>query len=223
MQPYLFPYLGYFQLIYAVDAFVVYDDVNFMKGGWLNRNYILAHRAPQLITLPLQGSSPNKFINQVKVGSNRKILKSIRQCYSKAPHFNAAYPVLEDILKQTESNLAFFLFYQLRRICAYLGLDRRWVLSSELSKDSGLRGQDKVLSICKELNATHYVNAAGGKALYDESSFHAQNIQLSFIEPRAVEYKQFGDGFVPNLSIIDVLMFNDREECARLINEHDLV
>ena len=223
MQPYLFPYLGYFQLIRAVDAFVVYDDVNYIKGGWINRNYILANGERQLITLPLQGASPNKFINQVEVGGPHKILKSLWQSYGKAPHFDTVYPILEDILTQTEKNLASFLDYQLRRLCDYLGLCPQWYISSTLAKDNGLRGQNKILAICEELGATHYINMPGGKTLYEPSSFSARGLQLSFIQPKAVSYRQFSSGFLPHLSIIDVMMFNEREQCARLLEEYDLV
>lgn len=223
MQPYLFPYLGYFQLIRAVDAFVVYDDVNFIKGGWINRNNILSGNDRQLITLPLQGASPNKLINQIEVGGQHKILQSIRHSYGKAPHFGAVYPLLEEILTYPEKNLANFLDHQLRRICAYLGLQPQWHISSGLKKDNGLRGQDKVLSICAELGATQYINAPGGKDLYAHDAFEAQGIKLSFIQPRAVSYRQFGTGFVPYLSIIDVMMFNDKAQCARLLEEYDLV
>jgi len=162
-------------------------------------------------------------INQVEVGGQHKILQSLRHGYGKAPHFDAVYPIIEDILAQTEKNLARFLDYQLRHICDYLGLRPQWHISSALNKDNGLRGQDKVLSICEELGATHYINVPGGKALYDQPSFAERDLQLSFIQPRAVSYRQFGKEFVPNLSIIDVMMFNDREQCAELLEEYDLV
>lgn len=223
MQPYLFPYLGYFQLIGAVDAFVVYDDVNYIKGGWINRNFILAQGGEQLITLPLQGASPNLLINQVGIGGQHKILQSIRHSYGKAPHFEAVYPMLEDVFSQQEKNLARYLDYALRRICSYLGIAPQWHLSSELKKDNALRAQDKVLAICEELGASHYINVPGGKALYDAEAFSARGLQLSFIQPRPVSYRQLGKTFVPNLSIIDVMMFNDREECTGLLGEYDLV
>lgn len=223
MQPYLFPYLGYFQLIRAVDAFVVYDDVNYIKRGWINRNYILANGKGQLITLPLQGASQNKLINQIEVVTQHKILKSLRQSYGNAPYFDNVYPMLEDILAQTEKNLARFLVYQLRRICDYLGLGPQWHISSSLAKDNGLRGQDKILAICEALGATHYINVPGGRALYDQPSFAARGLQLSFIQPRAVSYRQFEAGFVPSLSIVDVMMFNDREQCSMLLEEYDFV
>lgn len=224
MQPYLFPYLGYFQLIRAVDAFVVYDDVNYIKGGWINRNYILAHGERQLITLPLQGASPNLLINQVQVGGRQnKLLDTIRHNYAKAPNFAEVYPLIEDILTQQERNLAVFLDRQLRLVCAYLDLQPTWHISSTLGKDNTLRGQDKVLAICEELGATHYVNVPGGKALYDSKAFAENGQKLSFIQPKPVSYRQFGKNFVPNLSIIDVMMFNDRVQSAALLEKFDLV
>lgn len=223
MQPYLFPYLGYFQLISAADVFVVYDDVNFIKGGWINRNHILSNSKRQLITLPLQGASQNKLINQVEIGGVHKLLKSLRQSYGKAPHFDVVYPLLEDIFGQAEGNLSRFLYYQLQRVCEQLGLRPQWHISSEPPKGSGLRGQDRILSICEELGATRYINLIGGRALYDVPSFTSRGLELSFIQPRTVCYRQLGSGFVPNLSIIDVMMFNDRQQCASLLEEYDFV
>lgn len=224
MQPYLFPYLGYFQLMRAVDAFVLYDDVNYIKGGWINRNFILSQGEKQLITLPLHGASPNRLINQVLVGGRQhKLLDTIRHNYAKAPQFQAVFPLLQDILTWPEKNLAVFLDYQLRRVCDYLGLRPSWHISSCLQKDSALRGQDKVLAICDVLGATHYINVPGGKTLYDHEVFAGRGKRLSFIQPKPVSYPQFGGAFVPNLSIIDVMMFNDRSQCAVLLEEYELV
>lgn len=223
MQPYLFPYLGYFQLMQAVDAFVVYDDVNYIKQGWVNRNYVLVQGRPFRFTLSLRNASSNRPINQITVGDNQeKLLKTIRQNYSKAPQFSSAFPVVEGILLQREKNLAKFLDEGLRRIGNYLGLKPAWHVSSSLEKDNTLRGQDKVLSICEKLGATEYINLPGGISLYDRESFSSRNIRLSFIRPRAAPYNQFGKEFVPNLSIVDAIMFNDGEQCRRLLQEYDL-
>ena len=223
MQPYLFPYIGYFQLIHSVDAFVIYDDVNFIKGGWINRNYILSQGLKSRITLQLQGASPNLLINQVNVGANKvKLLKSIRQSYSKAPQFSAVYPLLEEALLYEEINLAKFIDYGLRKTCKYLGIKPKWYLSSDLKKDSTLSGQDKVLSICAELGASQYINVPGGRDLYEQKDFSSLGINLSFIEPKLIEYSQFGGEFEPNLSIIDVMMFNDKEQCSGLLKGFNL-
>lgn len=223
MQPYLFPYLGYFQLIRAVDAFVIYDDVNFIKGGWINRNYILTNNDKQLFTLPLKGVSQNKLIKQIEVSGPHKILKNLHHNYNNAPHFNVVYPIIKDILTQTEKNLGRFLDYQLRRVCEYIGLSPQWYISSELAKNNSLCGQHKIISICEELRATHYINAYNGISLYDKSLFEARGLNLSFIRPRGVSYQQFSMRFTPNLSIIDVMMFNDRDQCAKLLEEYELV
>jgi hypothetical protein len=223
MQPYLFPYLGYFQLIKAVDAFVVYDDVNFITRGWINRNYILIQGKRQLLTLPLQGASQNQFVNQILVGGKpKKLVETIRQSYSKAPQFASVFPLVEDVLMQQEPNLSRFLYYSLTQICDYLELRPVWHVSSDLKKDSKLRGQDKVLAICEELGATHYINVPGGRGLYDRGVFLSKGMQLSFIQPRPVCYRQFANEFEPNLSIIDVMMFNSKEQCTKLLWEYDL-
>lgn len=224
MQPYLFPYLGYYQLIRAVDAFVVYDDVNYIQRGWINRNNILNQGKAQLITLEIIGGSQNKLINQILVGNNRvKFLRTLKQNYSKAPEFSSVFPLLEEVLMQQERNLASYLYYALRRISDYLGLHPQWHMASSLHKNNALRGQEKVLSICEELKATHYINLPGGEALYDRESFSRRGVCLSFIHPRPVNYSQFGREFVPNLSIIDVMMFNDKEACSRLLQEYEII
>ncbi|OOZ40380.1 hypothetical protein BOW53_07865 [Solemya pervernicosa gill symbiont] len=223
MQPYLFPYIGYFQLIHAVDTFVVFDDVNFIKGGWINRNLILARTHKQLITLPLHGASSSKLINEINVDKKHKMLKSIRQNYSKAPYFEVVYDLLEEIITNQENNLARYLEYGLNKICEYLALDPEWYISSKLQKDNGLRGQAKVLAICEELGATHYINLPGGKLLYEDAVFADRGLQLSFIQPREVRYKQFSKEFIPNLSIIDIIMFNNKEQCEKILEAYDLV
>ena len=225
MQPYLFPYIGYFQLIHAVDAFVVYDDVNYMKGGWINRNFILSQGAASRITLPLRGASPNVLINEVEVGGRRecaKLLKTVTQNYAKAPCFTNVIPLIEEILMFEEVNLAKFLDHSLRKLCGYLGLDPRWLISSDLDKDNGLRGQQKVLDICRILEASRYVNTPGGKELYTSDAFESCGIELTFLQPNQTRYEQFGNEFVPNLSIVDVMMFNDKERCTGLLCEYTL-
>lgn len=224
MQPYFFPYLGYFQLIRAVDAFVVFDDVNYIRRGWISRNAILGGGAPQRLTLDTVGASQNRPIAEVGVGANReKLLRTIRQNYARAPQFAAAYAVVEAALGVRETVLARFLAEGLRLVCEHLGLYPRWHFSSAVPKDPALRGQDKVLSLCESLGAKQYINLPGGEALYDRDAFARRGVALSFIRPRQVTYPQFGAPFVPNLSIIDVMMFNDREQCARLLQEYNLV
>lgn len=224
MQPYFFPYLGYFQLLGTVDVFVIYDDVSYRKGGWINRNNLLSEGSSKLFTLEVMGASRNKLINQIEVGQKtNKLLQFFYHSYRKAPEFMNVYPLIEKIMMYKEKNLALFLEYQLREVCLYLGLSPKWYTASSLKKNSLLRGQEKIISICENLGVTQYVNLPGGKSLYSPASFAEKGIQLSFVEPREIIYDQFGQNFVSNLSIIDVLMFNDKDTCARFLNAVDLV
>lgn len=222
MQPYLFPYLGYFQLIRSVDTFVVYDDVQYIKGGRINRNHILSNEQKKLITLPLKAASPNKLINEIEIERNHNILHTILLNYKEAPYFDSVFPIIEDILKYSNDNLACFLNYQLKKISTYLGITPDWHISSSLKKDNSLRGQEKVLAICKEIGASHYINAAGGRALYDENSFSKEGIRLSFIQSNDIIYPQFKEKFTSNLSIIDVMMFNHPIQCMKLLDEYEI-
>ena len=224
MQPYFFPYIGYFQLIQAVDTFVIYDDVNYIKKGWVNRNFILAQGNKQLATLPLKSASQNKLINQIEICTGKeKLLRSIYHSYCKAPYFANVFPLIEDILLQKEENLAAFLDYQLQKLCLYLELNPVWLISSKLKKNNELRGQDKIINICKELKATQYINLPSGVNLYNDDSFISQNIILSFIHQKTFSYKQFSNEFSPNLSIIDVLMFNNKKQCLSLLTKYQII
>lgn len=224
MQPYLFPYLGYWQLINVVDAFVIYDDVNFIKQGYINRNSILANGKAQTFTLELIGASSNKLINEIEVGNNTiKVLKTIKQNYIKAPYFEVVFPIIEDMLMQEEKNLAKFIGYSLQKISEYLGCDTKFVYSSNIDKDCNLKAQDKVIDICKNLNAKNYINAVGGQELYDKETFKKENIELNFIKTELVSYNQFKNEFVPYLSIIDIMMFNSVDEIKEMLNRYELV
>jgi hypothetical protein len=224
MQPYLFPYIGYFQLINAVDTFVIYDEVNYIKQGWINRNKILLNSKEHLITLNLVNSSSFKLINEIEKGhNNNKLLKTIEQAYKKAPFFHEVYSVIEDILKVNESNLASFLEFSIRKLAIYLGIKTHIVVSSRLQKDFTKKGQDKVIDICKGLNASIYINAIGGQQLYSKEKFSQYQIDLKFIKTNTISYRQFNNEFVPWLSIIDVMMFNSKEEIIEMLYKFELL
>lgn len=224
MQPYFFPYLGYFQLIQAVDRFVIYDDVNFIKGGWINRNFILSQGRAQRITMQLSGASPYKLINAIEVGGNlKRLLMTISQAYSKAPCYAVVFPMIETCLTYPEKNLARFLEFSLRTICRYLGIETELFVSSSLQKDNSLKGPEKVIAICKNLSGTTYINAIGGKELYKSELFQQNKMELCFLEMSTVTYPQFRGIFVPTLSIIDVMMFNSQEQISHLLHEYTLV
>lgn len=229
MQPYFFPYLGYWQLMNAVDRYVVYDDVNFIKGGRINRNTILMNGKAQNINLILSGSSPNKHINEVEVNTSplvqNKLLRTIEMSYKKAPFFTQVFPLVEQVVSQQETNVAKYLYHSFRIVGDYLGMQTELLLSSELEKDCSLKAHNKVIAICKLLSATEYYNSISGIPLYEphREEFEKAGIQLNFPKMRDVVYRQFKNEFVPNLSIIDVMMFNSQEECQALLREYDLI
>lgn len=227
MQPYLFPYLGYWQMIASANIFVLFDDVNFIKRGWINRNNILLNGAAHLFTLPLIEATQNKLINEISVTHNdkekQKILKTIEAAYKKAMYFADVFPLITHILTYENHNLIQFLLHHFETIFAYLNIKTKLMCSSAIEKDNTLKSQDKIIDICHRLNTTHYVNAIGGQELYDKERFEQEHLTLAFIKMRNIRYPQFKNEFVPYLSIIDVLMFNSRETVKTMLMEYDLV
>ena len=229
MQPYLFPYIGYFQLIAAVDKFVVYDDVNFIKGGWINRNNILVNKKSNLFTVPLHKSSSFLLINETRINLKFytswkiKFLRTIEQSYKKALFFNEVYSLIANVLGNYEGDLISKLAVNsIKSVCEYLEIQTEIIPTSEIYNNKILSGQDRVLDICRIENASIYINALGGKELYDKHSFQVKGVQLNFIKTLPVKYKQFIDDFTPWLSIIDVLMFNSVEEISVMLNNYEL-
>ncbi len=226
MQPYFFPYIGYWQLMNTVDKYVIYDDVNFIKQGWINRNRILANGKVQYINLPMLGASSNKLINQVGVNNSpqllAKIMRTVEMAYSKAPFFNEVYPILEKCIYCSKDNVADYIAESFYLIGEYMGIKTEFIFSSSLQKDCTLRGQEKVLHICDLLHAEEYYNAIGGKELYQSERFSERGIKLNFLRTKEIEYPQFGNEFVPGLSIIDVMMFNSVEKIQKLLTEFEV-
>ena len=161
MQPYFFPYIGYWQLINAVEKYVICDDVNFIKGGWINRNRILVNGENKFINLRMHNASQNKLINQIEVLGNsvynRKLLKTLEIYYKKAPHYKDVFPIIESIIKLDEKNLARYLELSIRRICEYLSISTDFIISSTITKNKDLRCQDKIIEICKILGADEHI------------------------------------------------------------------
>lgn len=227
MQPYFLPYIGYFQLISAVDIFVVYDDVNYIKKGWINRNTILVNGNRFLFSIPLKEVSQNKIINQIDIDENSgwklDLLKTIALCYRKAPFFSQVFPIIEDIIEQEEKNLAKFITYSLRKICNFLSIETTIMISSDIEKNNELKGQDKIIEICKKIPIDNYINAIGGKVIYDKGVFSKCDISLNFIKSNSIIYSQFKNEFIPWLSIIDVMMFNSVDDVRLMLNQYELL
>lgn len=229
MQPYFLPYIGYFQLMNAVDSFVVYDNIKYTKKGWINRNRMLVNGKDEYFSLPLQKDSDYLHVCERKLAEtflqeNQKTLRKIKEVYKKAPQANDVLDMVEQIFNHNERNLFEFIFYSINRINEYLGIQTNIIISSAIPVDHELKGADKVMAICKALKAERYINPIGGQELYDKAVFSGQNLELNFLQSGPFEYNQFGNTFVPWLSILDVLMFNDRNTIKEYLdNSYQLI
>ncbi len=224
MQPYFFPYLGYWQLLANVDKYVVYDDVTYIKGGWINRNNFLINGQKNLLTMQLEKASSYTLIKDIAIKDDFvKFLKTIEMGYKKAPFFEDIFRLLKDICQCPDKKLGQFLFNSHIKICEYLGIDTELILSSSFEKHTELKGKDKVISICKQLGADEYINAIGGQELYDKKEFAENGIRLNFLQANLREYRQLKNEFVAGLSIIDIMMFNSKEEIKEMLNDFKLV
>ncbi len=229
MQPYFLPYLGYFQLLNAVENFVVYDNIQYSKKGWINRNRILSNGGDSIFTLPLKKDSDYLDVNQralsehfLKVEKD-KILRRIRNDYKNAPSYESVMPLLEKVFNYSELNLFEYIYFSIKEISNFLGITTQLLISSKINIDHNLKSQCKVLEICKTLNAQDYINPIGGIELYSKKDFLDSGINLMFMKTNSRPYPQFSKEFVPNLSIIDVLMFNSKEEIQKMLQNYELV
>lgn len=227
MQPYFFPYLGYWQLINHVDKFVVYDNIQFEKSGWMRRNRILVNGSDKMISLSIKKASDYLDVRDRQLASNhneivKKHLNLISQVYKKAPHFEETMSLIEGIMLKEETNLFGYLFYSIKVLAGYLEINTPIVVSSTIEMDHNLKGKERVMELCRKMDADVYTNPIGGVELYDKNEFLEHGIKLSFIESRLPAYRQFQDSFVAGLSIIDILMFNSVEEIKTMLNEYDL-
>lgn len=217
MQPYFFPYIGYFQLMNAVDTFVIYDNIQYTKKGWINRNRILANGKDEYISVPLKKDPyylcvKDRFLADTWTNERKHTLNKIAECYKKAPHFRDVYGLIEQCLVYEEHNLFSFILNSLNAVKDYLNINTPFVVSSTINTDHSLKGEEKVIGICQALGAMNYLNPIGGLKLYKREEFAKAGIQLNFIKTGDVQYSQFNNEFVPFLSIIDVMMFNSKEK-----------
>ncbi|KXN98432.1 hypothetical protein LS48_11870 [Aequorivita aquimaris] len=230
MQPYLFPYLGYFQLINAVDTCVFYDDVNFIKGGWIHRNRILLNNNGFLFTVPLLNPSSFKLIKDTDINMKlffkwrEKFFKSVEQSYKKAPFFEETFHLVKRVLEGEQTTIAKIAMESIKEISNYLALKTQFEVSSmEYSNSIGYEKAERLIAICKKKGSNHYINPSGGKALYEKNTFKKEGITLSFIKNELIPYNQFGNPFVKGLSMIDVLMFNEKSRISDMLNEYELL
>lgn len=221
MQPYLFPYIGYFQLLEAVDKFVFYDDVNFIKGGWINRNRLFLAGAVRYFTVPLIGASPFEKINKTRLQAGdewaKSILSSVRQSYGKAPFYKPVADLLNGVLSGHDGMLSSIARNSVIDTAHYLGIEKEFVLSSEIYGNQDLRGAERVIDICNIENAKEYWNLPGGRSLYQENDFLRKGCCLKFVDVSISQYRQTTPDFHSGLSIIDVLMYNDPQSVKEML------
>jgi len=228
MQPYFLPYIGYFQLINSVDEFVIYDNIQYTKKGWINRNRILVNGNDKIITLPIKKDSDYLNVNDRVLADSwnnekKKLLNLINTSYKKAPHYDKVYPVISSIFELPNTNLFEFILDGLQLLNSYLRIDTKITISSHVNIDHTLKGRDKVIAICKKLNADTYINAIGGQELYSIDDFKNEGLNLKFVKSPHLNYKQYKNEFIPWLSILDVLMFNKRQDVTDYLNKYTLV
>ncbi|MBT3864709.1 WbqC family protein [Candidatus Peregrinibacteria bacterium] len=227
MQPYLFPYIGYFQLINAVDKFVVLDDVTFINKGWINRNKILINGGEHMFTVPLRGASQNKLIKDVEVDDGqdwrKELLQMIEVSYKKAPNFENVFPLIREVVNFDATLITDLVLKSLRVLTGYLGIETEFVETSAVYEDGGLKGGERLLDICEKEKASVYINPIGGVELYSKAFFEEGGVDLSFLQTKEIKYEQFGGEFAPNLSIIDILMFNSKEDVVGMLGQYDLI
>lgn len=224
MQPYLFPYLGYYQLGYHVEKFVFLDDVNFIKKGFIHRNIIRLNGQSHRFTLPIMHPSQNRHINEhLFLDDVKNIINLITTVYRKAPYYSRAMPLIADIFEQTDRNVAKLAAKSVSSVFEYLGLERCFLFSSEIPKNNSLKAQDRIINICKILGARRYTNVIGGLKLYSREAFEAASIKLEFIQIGNLTYKAPNYPYISGLSIIDALMVCSANEILDLLGNYDVI
>ena len=213
MQPYFLPYIGYWQLIKAVDKFVVLDDVNYINRGWINRNRISVSGEPCWMTLPLVAASQNRLISEIDIlpddGWKSRLLKKVDDSYQGESSFPATMQVFRELMGCAQGNLSVYLAATIQRMCDLLELAAEIIPTSRIFPKADLKGQHRILDICTRLGADQYLNPPGGRDLYDPELFAERGIKLMFLDA-----SQSGIGLKSGslsgepLSLLDTLMMN---------------
>ncbi|WP_037319624.1 WbqC family protein [Salegentibacter sp. Hel_I_6] len=226
MQPYFFPYIGYFQLVNTTDKFVFYDDVNFKKKGWIHRNNFLINKETSLLSVPLKKASQNKKINETFIHQENfkvwkeKFFKSIYQNYKDSPHFDATWELLQNFFSKDFDLISELSAESVKTVSKHLNINTNFLYSSYIEYKKEKSAEEKILNINSILKTSKYYNLSGGKNLYNEENFRKKNMELKFIESKEISYSQQTENFLPNLSIIDVLMYNSVSEIRAMLNNY---
>ena len=230
MQPYFFPYIGYWQLIAASDVFVLLDDVQFIRGGWIERNRVLNPKGGwQYVGIPLAPHPHTEAIRNVRAREGadwkRRLLAQISHYRRLAPFYREAREAIEGAIRSADSRgICAINAAIIKEVCRAIGLERTFRVASESGFDySEVRGPgDWALQISRQMGAHTYINPVSGAGLFEPVRFQESGISLRFLESEPVAYPRRNE-FIPQLSIIDVLMFNGIDGTRSLLQAHRLV
>lgn len=230
MQPYFLPYAGYFSLIKNVDRFILLDTVQFIRHGWIERNRILKNDTEWLyVKVPLQAKSQKTLIKDLRIDNEREWKKTIFSqlaIYKKrAPNYHSIINIIDESFKKEYQTITALNYDLLVAICIYLDISTPIEIFSEMNLEIENPGaaDEWALNICVALEAKEYWNPAGGISIFNKKKFDEQNVKLTFQEIILKEYSQSGLQFVPGLSIIDILMFNDKDIVNRILDSYRIV
>jgi len=226
MQPYFMPYIGYFQLINAVDEFIIFDTPQFIRHGWIERNNILKlDGESSYIKVPLVKQSRDTSIKDMIINNStnwqKKILAQITHYKKKAPYYNDVLTLLDTIFKEQTESIVDLNYKSLKLICNYLDITTPIKIWSEMNLEiEEVNAPDEwALNICKKINATTYINPIGGLSFFDTKKYLTSNIDIKFIKSKEILYNQFDNNFTPWLSIIDILMFNSKNNIKNMLEQ----
>lgn len=230
MQPYFLPYLGYFQLINAADKFIFFDNVGFIKQGWIHRNNILLNGKKYRFTIPIQNISSFTHINHTKVSGNpslwqQKLSRTFRHAYSKAPYFDSIFPQVDELLRGAINHtIADVAISSIQMVFTYLGIEKTLLRSGQRYDNSHMKLSKRVVNICQREGASGYINAIGGRYFFDTEYFEKSLIQLQFLKPNLRIYNQKNaPAFIAGLSILDVLMYNESSTVKAMLGDYTLL
>lgn len=224
-QPYFLPYIGYWQLIHASDYFLIGDDYQYRPRSWISRNRILLQGKPAWFGLEVENTGSFRLCTELRRApvNRKKKLNILYDAYHRAPCYGDGIRLMEEILDCEETVLSEYLLHSIRCICSYLGITTPIGRTSDLEGNRVYRREERIYDMCRRLGADTYINPIGGMGLYDFDRFREHGIRLQFLQPDRIVYSQRGNTFVENLSILDVIMFNSREEIRNMLDCFTLI
>lgn len=227
MQPYFFPYIGYFHLIKSVDRFIIYDDVNYINRGWINRNRIPINGKATFFTIPLNGASQNININLINIIEDdfwkKKMLKTFKTVYAKSPFKLQGMEILEKVITIESKKLVNYCIKSITEVLSYLDLRTEIISTSMIYNNSNLKADERIIDICLKEQARSYFNLAGGRGLYHPDKFNKIGCELNFIESRLSTYMSSAKPFIPGLSILDIIMNCGKDQIQEMMHQYRIV